>query len=323
MTPPKKEPLIFGAPVRGVALGVAATLMLLALLTKNAVVITVFFLLVLPLSLTFGLAYAVSRRRRRRTPPPWLDCPIVGAAITREVFTPQRVRNAWWDSIDRAPQPRDSADRPSRPEPSALELLSHVALDPGEPPAPTPRDAPRTLPPREPAIADRWANYKTRFAALQSEYLEAEMSPETWLYRPLLRDVTDPCTGTFHEKFAIASDVMGGSPPETLAGIDHAGTSLHAAESAWRVAVDNASEVGVPVMSADQRAQLRRAQRALAVALDERASRPEREASLVAARDLAQQIFEAVMPRHKKAIDESFQKQAKAIGLRRLPQLEA
>ena len=71
------------------------------------------------------------------------------------------------------------------------------------------------------------------------------------------------------------------------------------------------------------RAQLRRAQRALAVALDERASRPEREASLVAARDLAQQIFEAVMPRHKKAIDESFQKQAKAIGLRRLPQLEA
>ena len=316
MTPPKKELLVFGAPARGVALSTGAALMLLALLTKNAVVITLFFLLVLPLSLVFGLAYAASRRRSRRTPPPWLD-------EFRDRVDDYGQDPSPWDLLCPVSRSPELGRRPGRPESSSLGVFPFAPPVPGEDRIPTPREVPRPLPPREPAIADRWANYKTRFATLQSEYLEAEMSPETWLYRPLLRDVTDPCTGTFHEKFAIASDVMGGSQPETLAGIDHAGTALHAAESAWRVAVDNASEVGVPVMSADQRAQLRRAQRALAVALDERASRPEREASLVAARDLAQQIFEAVMPRHKKAIDESFQKQAKAIGLRRLPQLEA
>lgn len=61
----------------------------------------------------------------------------------------------------------------------------------------------------------------------------------------------------------------------------------------------------MPELDAAQRSTLRRAKRALAVALDERSPLPERLHSLETARDLTQQIFEVLAPRQAPAISRS------------------
>lgn len=156
------------------------------------------------------------------------------------------------------------------------------------------------------SASSRWNSYISRINTLKVEYLEAEMSGETWLYRPLLLDVENEHTSQFHVRFSLATDVLEGPMPDTLEGLDHAGSVLHAAEQAWRTAYRNAEYTGVPELDAAQRSTLRRAKRALAVALDERSPLPERLHSLKTARDLTQQIFEVLAPRQAPAISRSF-----------------
>lgn len=156
------------------------------------------------------------------------------------------------------------------------------------------------------SLRERWGRYVERFGALQRKYVDAETNPETWLYRPLLLDVTEADTAEFHRKFALASDVMGGEQPGTVEELDHAGGALHEAEQAWEVAVDSANHAGLPVLSSGQRAPLRRAQRALALALDERATLSERRLSLDSARGIAVELIEVMNPRQVEKASRAF-----------------
>lgn len=144
------------------------------------------------------------------------------------------------------------------------------------------------------------------FGSVKSAYAGYELDARKLLAYPALIDPQDPISATWYEVFGQACALE----PEdsTLCPPAHADrfiTAVLAAEKAWEAAEANARAVALDHLDAEQRNRLRRARRALDLALDPGTPAGEREAALAAALDLIKGIValpDATSSRLRRAI---------------------
>ncbi len=123
--------------------------------------------------------------------------------------------------------------------------------------------------------------------SVKSAYAGYELDARKLLAYPALIDPHDPISATWYEAFAQACALEPEQP--SLCPPDHAVRFVAAAldaEQAWEAAEANAHAVALDHLDTDQRNRLRRARRALDLALDPGTPAGEREAALATTLDL-------------------------------------
>lgn len=125
-----------------------------------------------------------------------------------------------------------------------------------------------------------WSDAFAMWAQVKSDYTTYETDPQRVLSFPLIADVTEPETAAFHRAFDKAHSLARGTMPDNEADIEAFATAVDEARIALRAAIAHATKIGTTHLTTDQRDKLRRAQRALATALDENAPAGERQNAL-------------------------------------------
>jgi hypothetical protein len=129
------------------------------------------------------------------------------------------------------------------------------------------------------------------FGSVKSAYAGYELDARKLLAYPALIDPQDPISVTWFDAFGQACALEPEDPK--LCPPDHADrfvTAVLVAEKAWEAAEANARAVALDHLDAEQRNRLRRARRALDLAVDPGAPAGEREAALATTLDLIQGI---------------------------------
>ena len=129
--------------------------------------------------------------------------------------------------------------------------------------------------------------------SVKSAYAAYELDARKLLTYPALIDPMDSISVAWYEAFAQACALEPEYPERCPP--DHAGqfiTATLAAEKAWETAEANARAVALDHLDAGQRNRIRRARRALDIALDPGAPAGERDAALAATLELIQGILE-------------------------------
>ena len=125
-------------------------------------------------------------------------------------------------------------------------------------------------------ISRRYEILAGRFQIVVDEFLEYEMDPGTIFKAPLILSSTFPLTADFHSSYAEVKEAFDTTPVHvaTSEKLDHLDSQVDELEDAWFELVSKATEVKFPCIDEATR---RKAEKMLAVVLDESASEQERQ----------------------------------------------
>lgn len=125
-----------------------------------------------------------------------------------------------------------------------------------------------------------WERSLNRHNVVRAEYAAYETDPTQFFFRPLLSDLGHPAVQAFHDAFAAADSFrLDDHVPDDRQFIQDFADRVASAESAWRKADTLARQTGVSPFTGEQQDLLRRAYKAINLALDDHAPANEREAA--------------------------------------------
>lgn len=126
-------------------------------------------------------------------------------------------------------------------------------------------------------ISSRKMSINDRFNTIKGLYAEAEISPETLLYAPLILDVYYPLTAEFHRNLKNSQrnidTITHRNDKNSMLDIIEAERSLDVLEDSWKDLKENAYKIGIPVIDAKTS---ERAKKILSQVLDETITPEER-----------------------------------------------
>lgn len=146
---------------------------------------------------------------------------------------------------------------------------------------------------RKAAAADRekdWHTARTVFDQTRTKFADYLADPYAIFERPTLDDHTDTYTAAFLAALAAAEALHTETVPRSAQRIDEFRTAAIALAAAWTAADQHAREIGMGVLTPEQRKTLTTIERALAIALDESAPAGEREAAMRTVIRLAEEL---------------------------------
>lgn len=134
--------------------------------------------------------------------------------------------------------------------------------------------------PEAPTARSLWEKSLAQHNQLRSDYGSYETDPNEFFRMPILADITHPTVIAFHEAFAAADALrLDDHIPTDLNYVRTFADRVTVAGGAWKAAVSLARSVGDSPFNTRQQGLLRKAQRALALALDDTAPSSERTAA--------------------------------------------
>jgi hypothetical protein len=148
-----------------------------------------------------------------------------------------------------------------------------------------------------------------RYNAIRDEYAAYATDPTQFFFRPLLSDLDHPAVQRFHDAFASADALrLDDHVPDDFQIVREFADRVSVAETAWRRADTAARNSGVSPFTTDQQKLLRRASRAISIALDE--STPVNERSAAFTRVL--QLFEKAQIAPPPSVTDTLRRQIEA-----------